>query len=47
MTQTRLTLLLSRMTLVPVSPSSARAPSTLCQCWAGLYTPTRSLSRYH
>ena len=47
MTQARLTLVLSLITLVPASPSSARAPSTLCQCWAGLYTPTRSSSRYH
>lgn len=47
MTQTRLTLVLSLVTLVPSSPSLARVPSTLCQCCAGLYTPTRSLPRYH
>ena len=47
MAQTRLTLVLSTLTLVPAWPSLSRAPSTLCQCWAGLYTPTRSLPRYH
>ena len=47
MAQSRLTLVLSTLTLVSASPKLSRAPSTLCQCWAGLYTPTRSLPRYH